>query len=185
MAVRAARCDEHLGERGPDRLRPGERAGAVAAAGLQLQGDVDQPAGVDARSPARRGRRAHAAPRRLSVLEQLIVGRAGHDLAGKPGNRVVVEHAPERARRRDVALGTQDGIDADPPWPRARSAGARSPVPDRGRRRSAGRRPLRAAAPGWSRHAPGPGWPRTRRRVRPAAACAGRRRESELRRRAP
>ena len=78
----------------------------VVAAGLELDGDVDDAAGVGDEV-----RRPQHAPAREQVghrlVGELVVGRAGDDRRLQRGHRLVVEDAAERARRQDVDRGEQ------------------------------------------------------------------------------
>ena len=92
----------------PQRVADGAHAGVGAlgrvALGLELDADVDDPAGVAdevgrPQDPARGERGVER------VGGELVVRGAGDRAAAQRGHGLVVEHAAERARRDDVDLG--------------------------------------------------------------------------------
>ena len=78
----------------------------VVAAGLELDGDVDDAAGI-----GHEVRRPQHAPAREQIghrlVGELVVGRPGDDRRLQRGHRLVVEDGAERARRQDVDGGEQ------------------------------------------------------------------------------
>ena len=157
------------------------RRGRVVALGLELDGDVDDAAGVA--DEVRRPEDAARAQRGVElVVGQLVVRRARDRLAAQRGDGVVVEHAAERARREHVDLGGQRCIGSAQLAPSRRRARA---CAGRRRPRRAPRRPRAAAPPGGRRRCRARSPRRGARRGRPRRTRARRSRAARPRSRAP
>jgi hypothetical protein len=97
---------EDLGQRGADRPHASARDRGVVAAVLELDGDIDDAAGVDDEvgrpHDLARGQQAGD-----GVGRELVVGGAGDRAAAQMGHDRLVELAAERAQREHVDVGRQ------------------------------------------------------------------------------
>ena len=91
----------------------GALPGSLAVVAGELLGEVDDPAGVHdevrrIQDPAR-GERVV-----VDTVGELVVGGATHRAALQPRDRLLVQHAAQRARREDVAVLLECPLDREP-----------------------------------------------------------------------